>query len=280
MLMKIKKSLAVIAAVVMTLLLAVCTAVPAYAAETATSVTDSTQQIVYDDPDLGEGSASDNCITLPDAPEKEGYIFKGWRVNGGSDLYNAGDVVVNDGSSEMHLQPVYEADTGAKADESSVNSTAEERDILSENEDGSDIVLQYGHDNILTLPDAKEKDGYDFYGWCVNGNTTDLYKSGSTIPIKAGEKVTLRPVYVSTKEADNFTKNYGMAAIICFVLFFVSCLAACADTLYEVSGILQVFGVFWLIAAFALAVFALYGRDNVMQQALADALQQLKYMTP
>lgn len=280
MVTKVRKPLAIIAAVVMTLLLAVSTAVPAFAAETADTATDSNPQIVYDAPDLGENDATDNYITLPDAPEKEGYTFQGWRVNGGSDIYNAGDVVVKDGNEEMHLQPVYEATTSAKADDNGASATEEEPDILSEYEDGSDIVLQYGHDNILTLPDAKKKEGYDFYGWCVNGNTTDLYKSGSTIPIKAREKVTLSPVYVSTKEADNFTKNYGIAAIICFVLFFVSCLAACADTLYEVSGILQAFGVFWLIAAFALAVFALYGRDNVMQQALANALQQLQYMTP
>lgn len=280
MTVKIQKLLTVITVVVLTLLLVVSTAVPAFAAETATSTTDSNPQIVYDEPDLGEDDTSDNGITLPEAPEKEGYTFQGWRVNGGSDLYDAGDVVVKNDSAELHLQPVYKAATGVTTEDKSVSSNEEEPDLLNQYEDGSDIVLQYGHDNILTLPDAKKKEGYDFYGWCVNGNTTDLYKSGSTIPIKAREKVTLSPVYVSTKEADNFTKNYGMAAIICFVLFFVSCLAACADTLYEVSGILQAFGIFWLIAAFALAVFALYGRDNVMQQALADTLQQLKYMTP
>lgn len=294
MVMKIKKPLAVIATVTMSLMLAVSTVVPAYAmdpaqyiaimgpafAAAANAETDNNPQIVYDEPDLGESGITDNYITLPDVPAKDGYTFKGWRVNGGGELYNAGDIFIKDGSEEIHLQPVYEAATGVTTEDKGVSSNEEEPDLLNQYEDGSDIVLQYGHDNILTLPDAKKKEGYDFYGWCVNGNTTDLYKSGSTIPIKAREKVTFSPVYVSTKEADNFTKNYGMAAIICFVLFFVSCLAACADTLYEVSGILQAFGVFWLIAAFALAVFALYGRDNVMQQALADTLQQLKYMTP
>lgn len=108
MTMKIKKPLAIIAAVMMTLLLAVSMAVPAFAAETATSTTDSNPQIVYDAPDLGESDATDNYITLPDAPKKDGYIFKGWRVNGGSDLYDAGDVVVKDDGKEIHLQPVYE----------------------------------------------------------------------------------------------------------------------------------------------------------------------------
>lgn len=104
MVVKIKKPLAIIAAVVMTLLLAVSTVVPAFAAEMA----DSNPQIVYEEPDLGESDATDNYFTLPDAPTKGGYIFKGWRVNGGSDLYDAGDVVVKDDGEEIHLQPVYE----------------------------------------------------------------------------------------------------------------------------------------------------------------------------
>ena len=176
---------------------------------------------MYEEPDLGESDATDNYITLPDAPTKDGYIFKGWRVNGGSDLYNAGDVVVKDGNEEMHLQPVYEAAISTKADDNGASSVAEdEPDPLNEYEDGSDIVLQYGHDNILTLPDAKRKEGYDFKGWSVNSGT-DLYQSGFTLPIKAGEKVTLRPVYVSTKEADDFFNKCLIAAGICLVMYFV-----------------------------------------------------------
>lgn len=275
MVMKIEKPLTIIAAVVMTLLLVVSTAVPAFAAETATATTDSNPQIVYDKPDLGEDDTSDNDFTLPDAPAKDGYIFKGWRVNGGSDLYNAGDVVVNDGSSEMHLQPVYEAATGTKEDDNRTSSTAEEPDILSEYEDGSDIVLQYGHDNILTLPDAKGKEGYKFYGWSLNGST-DLYDSGSTVPIKAGEKVTLRPVYVSTKEAKDFFRKCLIAAGVCFValLVFVRVFGG-SD-----SEVLYVFVMLWFVAVFALPVVGMVGESRIMQQALADTLQQLKYMTP
>lgn len=169
---------------------------------------------------IGFLPTSDNGITFPEAPAKEGYAFQGWRVNGGSELYNAGDVVVKDGSEEIHLQPVYEATTSAKADDNGASATEEEPDILSEYEDGSDIVLQYGHDNILTLPDAKEKEGYKFYGWSLNGDT-DLYDSGSTVPIKAGEKVTLRPVYVSTEEADAFSHKCLIAAGVCFVALLV-----------------------------------------------------------
>ena len=272
---KIQKPLAVISAVMMTMLLVVSTAVPAFAAETADTATDSNPQIVYDAPDLGENDATDNYITLPDAPEKEGYTFQGWRVNGGSDLYDAGDVVVKDGSEELHLQPVYEADTGANADDNSASASEEEPDLLNEYEDGSDIVLQYGHDNILTLPDAKEKEGYKFYGWSLNGNT-DLFDSGSTVPIKAGEKVTLRPVYVSTKEAKDFFRKCLIAAGVCFValLVFVRVFGE-SD-----SEVLFVFVMLWFVAAFALPVVGMVGESRIMQQALTEALQQLQYMTP
>ena len=77
-----KTALTLVAAIVMILLVAVSTAVPALAAETADTTTDSNPQIVYEEPDLGEDDTSDNGITLPEAPAKEGYAFQGWRVPG------------------------------------------------------------------------------------------------------------------------------------------------------------------------------------------------------
>lgn len=275
MVTKMRTLLALIAVVALTLLLAV----PAFAAETATPATDNNPQIVYDAPDLGENDATDNYITLPDAPEKEGYTFQGWRVNGGSDLYNAGDVVVKDGNEEMHLQPVYEATTSAKEDDNGASSaTEDEPDILSEYEDGPDIVLQYGHDNILTLPDAKEKEGYKFYGYSLNGDT-DLYDSGSTVPIKAGEKVTLRPVYVSTKEAEDFFLKCLIAAGVCFVIFCVLSKVADVAGLTD-STALFALAILLCIAGFALLVVGVFGEGHIERQALSEALQQLQYMTP
>lgn len=271
-----KTALTLVAAVVLTLLLAVSTAVPALAAETADTTTVSNPQIVYDEPDLGEDDTSDNGITLPEAPAKEGYAFQGWRVNGGGDLYSAGDVVVKDGSEEIHLQPVYEVDTGTTVDNRSATSSTEEPDLLNEYKDGSDIVLQYGHDNILTLPDAKRKEGYYFKGWSVNGGT-DLYQSGFTLPIKAGEKVTLRPVYVSTKEADDFFNKCLIAAGICLVMYFVlASIARGSDS--EALAVLA--GILFFAAFIALPLARLVGESRIEQQALANALQQLQYMTP
>ena len=148
MFVKIKKQLAIIVA--MALLLAVSTAVPVFAAETATSATDSNPQIVYDEPDLGERDAADNYITLPEAPEKEGYTFQGWRVNGGNDLYNAGDVVVKDGSEEIHLQPVYEAKTVAS--KATCAPVTESKDTSNMQKDSSDVTVQ----NTTSKVDEKD----------------------------------------------------------------------------------------------------------------------------
>lgn len=277
MVVRNQKPLAIVAAVALTLLLAIGTAVPAFAAEVGTSAANSNPQIVYEEPDLGEVDAPDNYFTLPDAPEKEGYTFQGWRVNGGSELYDAGDVVVKGGSEEIHLQPVYEATTSTKADDNSASATDEGPNLLNEYEDGSGIVLQYGHDNILTLPDAKEKEGYSFYGWSVNGGM-DLYRSGFTLPIKAGEKVTLRPVYVSTKEGNDFFHKCLFAAGVCFVIFCVLSKVADVAGLTD-STALYALAILLVIAVFALPVVGVFGEGRIERQALAETLQQLKYIT-
>ena len=207
MFLKIKKQLAIIAAVVLTLLLAVSTAVPAFAAETADgTTTDGNPQIVYDAPDLGESNTSDNYITLPEAPVKDGYIFKGWRVNGGSDLYDAGDVVVKDGSEEMHLQAVYEAKTAtpeaafapdtASRDTSDTRQTEQTETVMDDYD--TSTVYQWGPDDFLTLPKGEEKKDYLFRGYSVNGNTK-LVQAGETVKIENGEKATVRPIYTSTR---------------------------------------------------------------------------------
>lgn len=147
---KLRKPFAIIAAVMMTPLLAISTSVPAFAAEAADTMTASNSQIVYEEPDLGEVDASDSYFALPDAPEKDGYIFQGWRVNGGSDLYDAGDVVARDGSKEMHLQPVYEAKTVTS--KATCAPVTESKDTSNMQKDSSDVTVQ----NTTSKVDEKD----------------------------------------------------------------------------------------------------------------------------
>ena len=108
MVVKIKKSLAIIAAVVLTLLFAVSTAVPAFAEESDTAQSNAQFEVV--EPEYN-GDAND-YVTLPKAPEKEGYIFQGWSVDGSTKLYDAGETIANSDGHKIPIKPVYKA-TGA-----------------------------------------------------------------------------------------------------------------------------------------------------------------------
>lgn len=106
MVVKVKKPLAVIAAVVLTLLLAVSTAVPAFATESDMSSQSNAQFEIVDPKYEGD---TNNYVTLPDAPTKDGYTFKGWSIDGSTELYSAGESIVNNDGHKLQLQPVYEA---------------------------------------------------------------------------------------------------------------------------------------------------------------------------
>lgn len=105
MVVKIKKPLTIIATVMLTLLMAVSTAVPAFAEEFDTAQSNAQFEIV----DPSYESDTNNYVTLPDAPVKDGYTFKGWSIDGSTELHSAGESIVNNDGHKMQLQPVYKA---------------------------------------------------------------------------------------------------------------------------------------------------------------------------
>lgn len=135
--MKFRKPFAVIAAVVMTVLLVVSSAIPAFAAE-SDMVAQSNEQFKIVDPKY-EGDAN-NYVTLPDAPAKEGYTFKGWSIDGGTELHDAGESIVNNDGHKLQLQPVYEAKSATPEATSAPVTT--EKDTSSTQQNSSDVAVQ------------------------------------------------------------------------------------------------------------------------------------------
>ena len=148
MVAKIKKPLAIIAAVALTLLLEVSMAVPAFAAESDMTV-QSNEQFEIVDPKY-EGDAN-NYVTLPDAPAKDGYTFKGLSIDSSTELHHAGESIVNNDGHKLQLQPVYEAKSAAPEATSAPVTT--EKDTSSTQQNSSDVEVQNA---------AHEVDGIDF----------------------------------------------------------------------------------------------------------------------
>lgn len=103
-----KTALTLVAAIVMILLVAVLMVVPAFAEESDTAQSNAQFEVV--EPEYN-GDAND-YVTLPKAPEKEGYIFQGWSVDGSTKLYDAGETIANSDGHKIQIKPVYKA-TGA-----------------------------------------------------------------------------------------------------------------------------------------------------------------------
>lgn len=148
MTMKIQKPLAIIAAVVVTVLLVVSTAVPAFAAESDMTV-QSNEQFEIVNPKY-EGNAN-NYVTLPDAPAKDGYTFKGWFIDSSTELHHAGESIINNDGHKLQLQPVYEAKSATPEATSAPVTT--EKDTSSTQQNSSDVAVQNT---------AHEVDGIDF----------------------------------------------------------------------------------------------------------------------
>ena len=204
MITKQRKPLAIIAAVVMVLLLAFNTAVPAFAAESDTAQNNEQFEIV--DPKY-EGDTN-NYVTLPEAPAKDGYTFKGWSVDGSTELYSAGKAIVNNDGHKLQLQPVYEAK--AATPEATSAPVTTEKDTSSTQQNSSDVAVQ----NAIS-----EVDGID-----INSRLRDVIIGGVLLT------VTLILIIVGKLQAYN--DNDGAAT----VLAVFALVAAIASAVFCVKG--------------------------------------------
>lgn len=205
MITKQRKPLAIIAAVVMVLLLAFNTAVPAFAAESDMTAQNNEQFEIVDPKYEGD---TNNYVTLPEVPAKDGYTFKGWSVDGSTELYSAGKAIVNNDGHKLQLQPVYEAK--AATPEATSAPVTTEKDTSSTQQNSSDVAVQ----NAIS-----EVDGID-----INSRLRDVIIGGVLLT------VTLILIIVGKLQAYN--DNDGAAT----VLAVFALVAAIASAVFCVKG--------------------------------------------
>lgn len=120
----------------------------------------------YDDNTLiSEISTSGyEIITLPEAPIKDNYTFKGWYLDKNtwneklSEDYFINKALTHDINSYAH----YEENVIPKPQEYTINFYVDD-DIFS--------TLQTSGNELITLPDAPKKESYEFVGWFFDKDT-------------------------------------------------------------------------------------------------------------
>ncbi len=100
---------------------------------------------------------NESKATVPDEPTKQGYVFKGWRLNGSNDNFNFAKTPIT-GTTTLYAQwnPLYSVSFDTDG-----GSTAPEMQII---ENG----------NKATAPADPTKEGYVFKGWRLNGSNDNF----------------------------------------------------------------------------------------------------------
>lgn len=210
MTVKIQKLLTVIAVVVLTLLLAVSTAVPAFAAESDMTAQSNEQFEVVEPKYEGD---TNNYVTLPDAPAKDGYTFKGWSIDGSTELHSAGESIIDNDGHKLQLQPVYEAKSATPEATSAPVTTG--KDTSSTQQNSSDVAVQ----NAIS-----EVDGID-----INSRLRDV--------IIGGVLLTVALILIIVGRLQAYNDNDGAAT----VLAVFALVAAVASAVFCVKGCAALF---------------------------------------
>lgn len=120
----------------------------------------------YDDDTLiSEISTSGyEIITLPEAPIKDNYTFKGWYLD--KNTWNeklSEDYFINKAlTHDINSYAYYEENVIPEPQEYTINFYVDD-DIFS--------TLQTSGNELITLPDAPEKESYEFVGWFFDKDT-------------------------------------------------------------------------------------------------------------
>ena len=120
----------------------------------------------YDDDTLiSEISTSGyEIITLPEAPIKDNYIFKGWYLD--KNTWNeklSEDYFINKAlTHDINSYAYYEENVIPEPQEYTINFYVDD-DIFS--------TLQTSGNELITLPDAPKKESYEFVGWFFDKDT-------------------------------------------------------------------------------------------------------------
>lgn len=130
------------------------------------SNTNPTYNVTYN-LDGGTGNISNGSyqspITLPQAPEKQGFTFTGWKEDNGGEIYSAGTSLPITGAMSFTAQWEKAQYTVSYNLNGAAGTTPESATV--------------DYNTSITLPDASERDGYIFSGWS-DGNVS--YPAGST----------------------------------------------------------------------------------------------------
>ncbi len=116
-------------------------------------------------------------VTKPADPTKEGYTFKGWRLNGSTTNYDFSMAV----TSDIVLKAAWKINTYTVTFDSNGGTTVDAQSV--------------DHGNKATVPDAPTKEGYTFYRWEVNSEEFDFDNViTEDITLKASWKQNVTPV--------------------------------------------------------------------------------------
>ncbi len=153
----------------------------------------------YEENDVVYGSANtcayNECTIITEHPEKEGYIFDGWRTENGL-VYQGGSSITSDETYVINLYAKW---------------TKEYRNTISYDLAGGNIQegnlpTSYVDNETIVIPGVT-KVGYTFKGWKMNNTTLELNAEGNTEITNSTGDINLVAEWEENKYTISFNYN-------------------------------------------------------------------------